>query len=110
MYWVRTRRRALPARAAALYTHPHADAENAVCAHAFVPCFFPFCLRRQVMLFVLTMKRQIKHMIKHRYLPFTRGKQARGVRARAPSVGCRVARAHRVLCVTLCCAALRVRG
>jgi hypothetical protein len=29
------------------------------------------------MLFVLTMKRQIKHMIKHRYLPFTRGKQAR---------------------------------
>ena len=30
------------------------------------------------MLFVLTMKRQIKHMIKHRYLPFTRGKQARG--------------------------------
>lgn len=33
----------------------------------------------QIMLFVLTMKRQIKHMIKHRYLPFTRGKQARGV-------------------------------
>jgi hypothetical protein len=31
----------------------------------------------QIMLFVLTMKRQIKHMIKHRYLPFTRGKQAR---------------------------------
>ncbi len=31
--------------------------------------------RSQVMLFVLTMKRQIKHMIKHRYLPFTRGKQ-----------------------------------
>ena len=31
------------------------------------------------MLFVLTMKRQIKHMIKHRYLPFTRGKQARGL-------------------------------
>ena len=27
------------------------------------------------MLFVLTMKRQIKHMIKHRYLPFTHGKQ-----------------------------------
>ncbi len=29
----------------------------------------------QIMLFVLTMKRQIKHMIKHRYLPFTHGKQ-----------------------------------
>jgi len=30
------------------------------------------------MLFVLTMKRQIKHMIKHRYVPFTRGKPKPG--------------------------------
>ncbi len=36
-----------------------------------------FALSAQLMLFVLTMKRQIRHMIKHRYLPFTRGKQAR---------------------------------
>jgi hypothetical protein len=27
-----------------------------------------------LMLFVITMKRQIKHMIKHKYVPFTWGK------------------------------------
>ena len=39
----------------------------------------------QIMLFVLTMKRQIKHMIKHRYLPFTRGKVQRPLALRAHS-------------------------
>ena len=43
-----------------------------------IPVFWPILLMYWLMLFVLTMKRQIKHMIKHRYLPFTRGKQARG--------------------------------
>ena len=38
------------------------------------PVFWPIVLVYWLMLFVLTMKRQIKHMIKHRYLPFTRGK------------------------------------
>lgn len=40
-----------------------------------IPVFWPILLVYWLMLFVLTMKRQIKHMIKHRYLPFTRGKQ-----------------------------------
>jgi hypothetical protein len=49
-------------------------------AHAFAQSVLGLTLSAralfcQVMLFVLTMKRQIKHMIKHRYLPFTRGKQ-----------------------------------
>jgi ABC-type amino acid transport system permease subunit len=39
-----------------------------------IPVFWPILLVYFLVLFVLTMKRQIKHMIKHRYLPFTRGK------------------------------------
>ena len=40
-----------------------------------VPVFWPILLIYFCVLFVLTMKRQIKHMMKHRYLPFNLGKK-----------------------------------
>mmetsp|Transcript_20866 Transcript_20866/g.66074 ORF Transcript_20866/g.66074 Transcript_20866/m.66074 type:complete len:193 (-) Transcript_20866:26-604(-) len=40
-----------------------------------VPVFWPILLLYWLVLFMITMKRQIKHMIKHKYLPFSRGKQ-----------------------------------
>eukprot|EP00879_Flechtneria_rotunda_P005227 GHRR01005511.1.p1 GENE.GHRR01005511.1~~GHRR01005511.1.p1 ORF type:complete len:188 (+),score=33.16 GHRR01005511.1:270-833(+) len=40
-----------------------------------VPVFWPILLMYWLLLFVVTMKRQIKHMIKYRYLPFTVGKK-----------------------------------
>lgn len=40
-----------------------------------VPVFWPILLMYWVVLFFITMKRQIRHMIKHRYLPFSMGKQ-----------------------------------
>jgi len=40
-----------------------------------VPVFWPILVMYFCILFVLTMKRQIKHMIKYRYLPFTHGKR-----------------------------------
>ncbi|KAM7258496.1 hypothetical protein ACFE04_014237 [Oxalis oulophora] len=40
-----------------------------------VPVFWPILLFYWIMLFVLTMKRQIMHMIKYRYVPFSFGKQ-----------------------------------
>ena len=39
-----------------------------------VPVFWPILLGYFLMLFAITMKRQIKHMIKHKYVPFTWGK------------------------------------
>eukprot|EP00611_Tribonema_gayanum_P002610 TRINITY_DN1195_c0_g1_i1.p1 TRINITY_DN1195_c0_g1~~TRINITY_DN1195_c0_g1_i1.p1 ORF type:complete len:191 (-),score=58.87 TRINITY_DN1195_c0_g1_i1:872-1444(-) len=39
-----------------------------------VPVFWPILLVYFVVLFFLTMKRQIKHMIKHRYVPWNWGK------------------------------------
>ncbi|XP_077535140.1 protein RER1 isoform X2 [Haemaphysalis longicornis] len=39
-----------------------------------VPVFWPILLLYFVTLFCLTMKRQIKHMLKYRYLPWSRGK------------------------------------
>ncbi|KFD62689.1 hypothetical protein M514_03799 [Trichuris suis] len=39
-----------------------------------VPVFWPILVVYFVILFCLTMKRQIKHMIKYRYVPFTTGK------------------------------------
>jgi len=39
-----------------------------------IPVFWPILLMYFVALFVLTMKRQIKHMIKYRYVPFSFGK------------------------------------
>ena len=40
-----------------------------------VPVFWPILLIYWVMLFLLTMRRQISHMIKYRYVPFSTGKQ-----------------------------------
>jgi len=40
-----------------------------------IPVFWPILLVYFVILFVLTMKRQIKHMIEHRYLPWSWGKR-----------------------------------
>jgi len=40
-----------------------------------VPVFWPILLLYFIALFVLTMKRQIRHMIKYRYVPFSFGKQ-----------------------------------
>ncbi|GBL82047.1 Protein RER1 [Araneus ventricosus] len=39
-----------------------------------IPVFWPILLLYFIMLFCVTMKRQIKHMIKYRYLPWTTGK------------------------------------
>lgn len=39
-----------------------------------VPVFWPILVMYFITLFCLTMKRQIKHMIKYRYLPFTHSK------------------------------------
>ncbi|KAH0951886.1 hypothetical protein HN011_001524 [Eciton burchellii] len=39
-----------------------------------VPVFWPILVMYFITLFCITMKRQIKHMIKYRYLPFTHGK------------------------------------
>ncbi|EPS63865.1 hypothetical protein M569_10917, partial [Genlisea aurea] len=50
-----------------------------------VPVFWPVLLFYWLILFVSTMKRQIMHMIKYKYVPFTFGKQRYGKRA-PPSV------------------------
>ena len=39
-----------------------------------IPVFWPILVIYFIILFALTMKRQIRHMIKYRYLPFTHGK------------------------------------
>lgn len=40
-----------------------------------VPVFWPILLFYWMVLFVMTMRRQIAHMIKYRYVPFSLGKQ-----------------------------------
>ncbi|KAK9766468.1 hypothetical protein K7432_004415 [Basidiobolus ranarum] len=40
-----------------------------------LPVFWPILLMYFIILFVLTMKRQIQHMVRYRYLPFTTGKK-----------------------------------
>lgn len=42
---------------------------------ADVPVFWPILLMYWFVLFFVTMKRQIKHMIKYRYIPFSMGKK-----------------------------------
>ncbi|KRY20351.1 Protein RER1, partial [Trichinella patagoniensis] len=39
-----------------------------------IPVFWPILVVYFIILFCLTMKRQIKHMIKYRYVPFSFGK------------------------------------
>ncbi|KAL6211546.1 hypothetical protein ACLB2K_016770 [Fragaria x ananassa] len=43
-----------------------------------VPVFWPILLCYWIVLFVLTMRRQIAHMIKYKYVPFNLGKQKYG--------------------------------
>lgn len=40
-----------------------------------VPVFAPILVIYFIVLFVLTMKRQIRHMIQHKYIPFSFGKK-----------------------------------
>ncbi|KAJ7536280.1 hypothetical protein O6H91_12G063100 [Diphasiastrum complanatum] len=40
-----------------------------------VPVFWPILLMYWIVLFFLTMKRQVMHMLKYRYIPFSFGKQ-----------------------------------
>ncbi|XP_058778010.1 protein RER1A-like isoform X2 [Vicia villosa] len=42
-----------------------------------IPVFWPILLFYWVILFTLTMRKQISHMIKYRYVPFTFGKQGK---------------------------------
>uniref|UniRef100_A0A5B7AK37 Protein RER1 n=1 Tax=Davidia involucrata TaxID=16924 RepID=A0A5B7AK37_DAVIN len=53
-----------------------------------VPVFWPILLCYWIVLFVLTMKRQILHMIKYKYVPFNIGKQRyNGKKSAASSSG-----------------------
>lgn len=49
-----------------------------------IPVFWPILLLYFIALFFLTMKRQIKHMIKHRYVPWSWGKTKFQGKAAAP--------------------------
>ncbi|XP_051150847.1 protein RER1A-like [Andrographis paniculata] len=50
-----------------------------------VPVFWPILLFYWLVLFVSTMKRQIMHMIKYKYVPFTFGKQRYDRKKAAPT-------------------------
>ncbi|PVH36967.1 hypothetical protein PAHAL_6G211000 [Panicum hallii] len=52
-----------------------------------VPVFWPILLCYWVVLFVLTMKRRIVHMIKYKYVPFSFGKQKYGGKKSGSSSG-----------------------
>ncbi|KAG6030970.1 hypothetical protein E4U40_007526 [Claviceps sp. LM458 group G5] len=40
-----------------------------------IPVFWPILVMYWIILFVLTMRKQIQHMVKYRYVPFTMGKK-----------------------------------
>ncbi|OAQ70293.1 Retrieval of early ER protein Rer1 [Pochonia chlamydosporia 170] len=40
-----------------------------------IPVFWPVLVMYWIILFVLTMRKQIQHMVKYRYVPFTMGKK-----------------------------------
>ncbi len=44
-----------------------------------VPVFWPLLLFYFIMIFGITMRRQIKHMVKYKYLPWDAGKARYGV-------------------------------
>lgn len=44
-----------------------------------VPVFWPILLFYWLVLFIMTMRRQIAHMIKYKYIPFSIGKQVRSL-------------------------------
>lgn len=49
-----------------------------------IPVFWPILLLYFVVLFVITMKRQIRHMIKYKYVPFSFGKTTYNGSGKAP--------------------------
>ncbi|KAE8667405.1 Protein RER1B [Hibiscus syriacus] len=51
-----------------------------------VPVFCPILLCNWIVLFALTMRRQIAHMIEYKYIPFNIGKQYSGKKASASTV------------------------
>ena len=58
-----------------------------------VPVFWPILLLYFFVLFFITMKRQVKHMIKHKYIPFDLGKKVNPSHAGKSKIGsgsCRV--------------------
>ncbi len=52
-----------------------------------IPVFWPILVMYFITLFVVTMKRQIRHMIKHRYVPFTYGKVRYQNKGESPQLG-----------------------
>lgn len=52
-----------------------------------LPVFWPILLIYFILLFVLTMKQQVKRMIKYKYLPFSWGKQTYGEITRGSNSG-----------------------
>ncbi|KXS20895.1 retrieval of early ER protein Rer1 [Gonapodya prolifera JEL478] len=52
-----------------------------------VPVFWPILVLYFLILFSITMRRQIRHMIKYRYLPFDFGKKTYGTSRGVPGVG-----------------------
>ncbi|KAH8741027.1 hypothetical protein FG386_002573 [Cryptosporidium ryanae] len=52
-----------------------------------LPVFWPILLAYFIFLFVLTMRQQIQHMIKYRYVPFSWGKQTYGELTKGASSG-----------------------
>jgi hypothetical protein len=46
-----------------------------------IPVFWPILLLYFIVLFIMTMQRQIKHMIKYKYVPFSFGKTTYGNKA-----------------------------
>lgn len=49
-----------------------------------VPVFWPILLLYWIVLFTVTMKRQIQHMVKYRYIPFSFGKKKYTARSGKP--------------------------
>ena len=75
-----------------------------VCVQIFdIPVFWPILLLYFIALFVLTMKRQIQHMVKHRYVPFSWGKQRyKGELSRPYATAHVCASPHVCVCVCVC--------
>lgn len=51
-----------------------------------VPVFWPILLFYWIVLFTLTMRRQIMHMIKYKYVPFNFGKQVKKLPVISPPI------------------------
>jgi len=54
-----------------------------------VPVFWPILLLYWAILFFVTMKRQIQHMIKYRYIPFSFGKKTYSAKGGKPAKNCK---------------------